>query len=62
MKLQHTRAIVDAIHSGALVKQELVNTPVFDLKVRVKEATTAGNARASPVSVFKTWWINVSLE
>eukprot|EP00959_Pyramimonas_sp_CCMP1952_P377032 7897309-Pyramimonas_sp.AAC.1 len=33
MKLQHTRAIVDAIHSGALAQQALVDTPVFNLKV-----------------------------
>ncbi len=35
MKLRHTRAIVDAIHSGELDRAEFVSTPVFDLQVPV---------------------------
>jgi phosphoenolpyruvate carboxykinase (ATP) len=33
IKLAHTRAIVDAIHSGALAKAKTQRDPVFDLNV-----------------------------
>lgn len=33
IKLKHTRAIIDAIHSGELSKQDYSNTPVFNLRV-----------------------------
>lgn len=32
-KLRHTRAIVDAIHSGELTKAEYEEMPIFNLKV-----------------------------
>jgi phosphoenolpyruvate carboxykinase (ATP) len=32
-KLRHTRAIVDAIHSGELERGEFVNMPIFNLRV-----------------------------
>lgn len=34
MKLAHTRAIVDAIHSGSLSKAEYTKTPIFELQAR----------------------------
>ncbi len=33
-KLRHTRAIVDAIHSGELTKAEYEEMPIFNLKAR----------------------------
>mmetsp|Transcript_5550 Transcript_5550/g.10466 ORF Transcript_5550/g.10466 Transcript_5550/m.10466 type:complete len:679 (-) Transcript_5550:637-2673(-) len=33
IKLKHTRAIIDAIHSGELSKQDYSNTPVFNLRI-----------------------------
>ncbi|GLC41483.1 hypothetical protein PLESTB_001006800 [Pleodorina starrii] len=35
MSLKHTRAIIDAIHSGELEKAEYVSTPIFGLQVPV---------------------------
>lgn len=35
ISLKHTRAILDAIHSGALEQAEYATTPVFGLQVRV---------------------------
>lgn len=32
MKLKHTRAIIDAIHSGELVNADVISTPMFDLQ------------------------------
>jgi phosphoenolpyruvate carboxykinase (ATP) len=34
MSIAHTRAIIDAIHSGELEKAEFVQTPIFHLQVR----------------------------
>ncbi len=34
ISLKHTRAVVDAIHSGELAKAEFVKSPVFGLEVR----------------------------
>ena len=34
-KLRHTRAIVDAIHSGELSSAEYENMPIFNLQVRL---------------------------
>ncbi|GMH35918.1 hypothetical protein BSKO_03786 [Bryopsis sp. KO-2023] len=36
MKLKYTRAIINAIHSGELIKEEAVTTPVFNLEVPKK--------------------------
>jgi phosphoenolpyruvate carboxykinase (ATP) len=33
MSIAHTRAIIDAIHSGELEKSEYNETPIFHLKV-----------------------------
>lgn len=33
ISLKHTRAIIDAIHSGELDKAEYVTTPIFGLQV-----------------------------
>lgn len=33
MALKHTRAIIDAIHSGDLLRAEYITTPVFNLQV-----------------------------
>lgn len=48
-KLRHTRAIVDAIHSGELSKAEYENMPIFNLQVRppAVPAAPAAPARAS---------------
>ena len=35
MSIAHTRAIIDAIHSGELEKAEVVQTPIFHLQVRI---------------------------
>jgi len=34
MSLRHTRAIIDAIHSGELSRTETVTLPIFGLKVQ----------------------------
>jgi len=60
MKLRHTRAIVDAIHSGALAEQEPINTPVFNLKVPQEcpgvpaEVLLPANQWADPVEFMAT--------
>lgn len=33
IKLQHTRAIIDAIHSGELENAQFTSTPIFDLSI-----------------------------
>ena len=42
MSLKHTRAIVDAIHSGELAAGEFSTTPIFGLQTPV---ACAGGAR-----------------
>jgi ATP-dependent phosphoenolpyruvate carboxykinase len=57
MKLKHTRAIIDAIHSGELLEADYSVTPLFDLHVRllVMEPSSAlsdsGKARMRPRSL-----------
>lgn len=36
ISLSHTRAIIDAIHNGSLVKESYVKLPLFDLDIPVK--------------------------
>ncbi len=41
-KLRHTRAIVDAIHSGELAEADYVTLPIFGLQVGVVGGRRAG--------------------
>ncbi len=44
-KLRHTRAIVDAIHSGELSAGEYENMPIFNLQVRFIAAALLAKGR-----------------
>ena len=51
-KLRHTRAIVDAIHSGELDKAEFVNMPTFNLQV---PTTVSGGVPTEVLLPVNTW-------
>ena len=51
MKLVHTRAIIDAIHSGALTKAPTVTDPVFGFAV----PTSCPGVPAEMLRPEKTW-------
>jgi ATP-dependent phosphoenolpyruvate carboxykinase len=42
MSLRHTRAIIDAIHSGELERAETYTLPLFGLQVRPQAARWGG--------------------
>ena len=51
IKLHHTRAIIDAIHSGALLKAEVVLDPTFGFQV-VKQCAEVPNDILVPKNVW----------
>jgi phosphoenolpyruvate carboxykinase (ATP) len=58
MSLRHTRAIIDAIHSGELSRAETVALPLFGLQVR---ALTLEIPRASWEPPLGDWACGASL-
>ena len=51
ISLKHTRAIIDAIHSGELAKAPTVTDPIFGLQV----PTQCGNVPAALLQPWKHW-------
>lgn len=51
MSLRHTRALIDAIHNGSLIKVEMVMSPVFNLRV----PTTCPGVPSEVLQPEKTW-------